>query len=363
MRKILKITLLSALLPLLAFAETSSVKVGIGAILSGDLAVFGQSDLQAAKLYLKNYSRHDIKLIEEDARLSSSDGLRAYQKLINLDHVDVLIAAGTSNGIMAAKGLVNSSQTVTLMASTGGYNIDKAGPWLFRIGNSDTLNGIQQAKLFIDKGIKNVALLTELTEYTTDISKAFKDEFLSLGGKLSYDDSFLPNTTDFRSQATAIIKTKPEAIFMPTQTGTALGIFVKQLRLQEGNTKLDVHTTMVAAPNPDAHKIAGKHIIGVYYMDPSYGKDGAKYKEFIKLYKHEYGEEPATAFHVASVLDCLEHLQNFLDLNKNFSNTKFKDYLENKVGNYCGYMGCYTFDSDGNTSLGFVSSRILELIS
>ena len=89
----------------------------MAAILSGDLAVFGLGDLQGAKTYLKHKSRHPIKLTVEDSRLTSAEGLRASQKLINLDQVDVLIWAGTSNGVMASKALINNSKTVTMMAS------------------------------------------------------------------------------------------------------------------------------------------------------------------------------------------------------------------------------------------------------
>lgn len=331
----------------------SPIKVGIAAILSGDLAVFGSGDVQAARSYLKHFSRHNIQLVVEDARLTSSEGLRAYQKLINIDKAHVIIAAGTSNGIMAAKGLVNSSQTVTLMASTGGYNIDRAGPWLFRVGNSDTLNGIQQAKHFLANGITRVALLTELTEYTTDISKAFQTTFVAGGGTLVYNDSFLPNTNDFRSQATVILRQKPQAIFMPTQTGTALGIFVKQLRAQEHANRIEVHTTMVAAPNPDAHAVAGRNILGVYYMDPDYDSDGIRFQQFMKIYRGEYSSEPAAPFHVAAVLESLELIQRFLDKYTHYNNDDFRRFLSEEIGETCGYVGCYRLDSHGNSDLGF----------
>ncbi|MCB0333794.1 MAG: ABC transporter substrate-binding protein [Bdellovibrionales bacterium] len=346
-----------------AWADKPQVTVGLGAVLSGDMAIFGQGDLRAVQTYLDSYGRHNIKLVVEDARLTSAEGLRAYQKLINYDKVDVLIAAGTSNGIMAAKGLVNSSQTVTFMASTGGKNIDEAGPWMFRLGNSDTLNGVQQAQYFIEQGITRVALLTELTEYTTDISKAFRAEFLAHGGALVYDDSFLPNPTDFRSQVTAILHKSPQAVFMPTQTGTALGIFLKQLRTQETEGKIEVHTTMVAAPNPNAHEIAGKHLLGVYYMDPNYDSEGERYQEFLARYTNRFHAQPAAPFHAASVVETLELLQLYLDKYMTYDKQGFQKYLLTEVGNRCGYMGCYQIDAEGNSDLGFHLAKITKLIS
>ncbi len=365
MFKITKISFLVTLLVIVfsasSFAEQQKIKVGMGAILSGDLAVFGKADAQAAELYLKHFSRHDIELIIEDAGLSSSEGLSAYQKLISHDKVDVLIAAGTSNGIMAAKGLIDSSETPTFMASTGGDNIDKASPWVFRTGNSDTLNGIQQAEYFLENNIKKVALLTELTEYTTDISRFFRERFEGGGGKLVYDDNFLPNTPEFRTQISSILRSKAQAVFMPTQTGTALGIFVKQLRQQEKENALEVHTTMVAGPNPDAHTIAGKHILGVRFMDPNYDPEGVLYQTFIKLYRDTYSEEPAAPFHVAAVLDTIELIQKYLDENE-FNPRRFQKFITEDLGKVCGYMGCYEIDSEGNSNLGFHSSVIEKLL-
>lgn len=149
---------------------------------------------------------------------------------------------------------------------------------------------------------------------------------------------------------------------MPTQTGTALGIFLKQLRQQDTDNKIEIHTTMVAAPNHNAHAIAGKAILGVHYMAPVYGANSDLYKNFIKLYQKRYNTLPSTPFHAAAVVDSLEHLQNFLDKNKTYDAEKFKRYLSTEVKQYCGYMGCYSLNSQGNSDLGFQAKTINRLI-
>ena len=116
---------------------------------------------------------------------------------------------------------------------------------------------------------------------------------------------------------------------------------------------------MVAAPNPDAHEIAGKSIFGVYYMDPDYDPEGELYSKFIKLYRNEYNSEPAVPFHVASVIDSIELLQRYLDHNS-FTKEGFQNFLDHELGEVCGYMGCYRLDSEGNSNLGFHSNQIVE---
>lgn len=350
---------LTTLLFALNVYSEDQIKVGMGAILSGDIAVFGQNDLRSATLYLKHFSRHNIKLIAEDARLSSKDGLTAYQKLINIDKVDLIIAAGTSNGVIAAKNIIEKTKTPTLMASTGGSNVDQASSWIFRIGNSDILNGTQQAEHLIKLNHRKIALITELTEYTMDISEHFKKRYKILGGTLILDEQFKPGETDFKTFIFKLLRKQPEAIFLPSQTGTVLGVFLKQLR--QINKDIPIFTTMVAAPNPDAHRVAGKYILGVNFMDPEFA-DSKQYHKFEELYIKEYGEPPTIPFHGAAVIDSLEHLQDFLDQNKQFDNQKFKTYLTNSVKDYCGYMGCYSLDDRGHSNLGFKANTITKLI-
>jgi branched-chain amino acid transport system substrate-binding protein len=154
------------------FAETGQViHVGVATVLTGDVAIIGSNVQKTVETYRRYHLRHPIEFIFEDARKNSSDGLAAYRKLIDSDRVQVLIGATTSNGTLAGAPVVNRSKTVLLTPLTGGSNIDKAGPYIFRIGNSDILNGFQQADLFLSRGLRNVALVTEQTEYTTDITK------------------------------------------------------------------------------------------------------------------------------------------------------------------------------------------------
>src|SRR5207237_6308881 len=116
----------------------------------------------------------------------------------------------------------------------------------------DVLNGVQQAEVFKKHGITKVALLSEETEYTEDVSKAFTDSFEHSGGTLTWTSTFQPGTTDFRSQLTALVKSKPQSIFIPTQTGSALALILTQLS-QLGGFDGEIHTTFTAADNPEAN--------------------------------------------------------------------------------------------------------------
>jgi branched-chain amino acid transport system substrate-binding protein len=360
-----KKTILSFFISLFLFSSSAlaeqikpeTVKVGLATGLSGDFAPFGQNLVDTIETYKKFYLRHPIDFIYEDAKKDSKDGLTAYQKLIKLDKVQVLIGGTTSNGTIAAAPLVNSTQTVMITPLTGGSNIDALGPFIFRIGNSDILNGTQQADIFIEKGFKNVALLTEETEYTTDIAKHFREKFKKLDGNLIYDRTFIPNDFDFRTQVIMIRVKKPDAVLVLSQTGLAFGMFVKTFKEMLPEPTSEIHSNFVAADNPDALKAAGENLYGVYYMSPEYDEKNPKLKKFIEQYKEMHGHYPNVMCNAMGTVDALDMLQNYLDTHETYKATEFREYLL-ETKNYHGLMGTYSFDKHGNSDLGFRLKQI-----
>lgn len=357
-------TLISAILlaTSCAVAEDSNtppVTVGVATVLSGDLAVLGTNISNTVNTYKRRYLRHNISFEFQDAKKGSLDGLKAYQYLINVKQVDMLIGGTTSNGTIAGKQIINQSKTTLITPLTGGSNIDEAGPYIFRIGNSDMLNGYQQAEYFIKHNLKRVALITEETEYTQDIAKHFRKKFEQLGGKLVYDDNFLPDNSDFKTQITLIRSKRPEALFMSTQTGLAFGIFIKQLKELGGGQNIDIHTNFLAASNPDAFQAAGDAIYGVHYMAPAYDRSpSSPYQKFLSEYREDNKTDPAIPFHTAGTVDALNMLQDYLDQNKAFNREGFHQYLLTHIKNYKGLMGTYSFDAEGNADIGFEPSVI-----
>ena len=336
------------------YAEPAKYTVGVATVLSGDLAVLGDNIQKTISTYQKHNLRHKIDFKFQDAKKSSVDGLSAYRHLIEVDKVNFLIGGTTSNATLAASPLINSSKTVFITPVTGGSNIDQAGPYVFRIGNSDILNGVNQAELFIKRGIHRVALLTEETEYTQDIAKHFRLNFKELGGELVSDENFLPDSTDFRSQITGLMPKAPEGLFMSTQTGLAFGLFVKQLREVLPLGKVEIHTNFLAASNPDAIKVAGNALKGVHYLAPEYNSaPDSAYHKFEQLYLAEHGHRPSIPFHTAGTVDALNMFQNYLDKANGFSAEGFQQYLLAQIKNYQGLMGTYSFDAEGNSNLGF----------
>ena len=339
-------------------AAENRVTVGVPGVLTGDLAVIGDNIKKTIETYQRHYLRHPVDFIFEDAKKSGADGLSAYKKLIEVDKVDMLIGGTVSNGTMAGAPLINQSKTVMITPLTGGSNIDSAGEYIFRIGSSDILNARQQADLFLARGIKEVALFTEQTEYPQDIAKHFREHFLQQGGAIVFDEDFLPDLPSFRSTIVRLKSRKPQAIFMSTQTGLAFGIFIREYRQIASGSETEIHTNFVAACNPDAFQAAGRALDGVRYLAPYYDSSNSRLKSFFEYFELDHGSKPAIPMHSAGTFDSLELLQSYLDKVGSYSSAGFHDYLLSEVKEYKGLMGRYSFDSRGNADAGFSPSVI-----
>jgi len=338
------------------------VRVGIATILSGDLSVLGDNAAKSAEAYFSLFPNPRIELVFEDTRLSSAEGLRAYQSLVNREGVDLLIGICTSNATMAAVSLFHSQKVPLISVSTGGSNIDNAGDFVFRIGNSDSLNGIQQAEYFAAAGLKRVAVLMEQTEYTHDITRFFLQRFKELGGDVVFNEEFSPGTVDFRTISARIRRHAPDAIFMPTQTGSALGVFLRQWSQQAGGLLPEIHTTFVAAPNREAHEVAGSLIVGVYYMEPVYSEVNERRVRLFEAYEKLFDHGPTVPFQTAGLADTLDLLSKYLEQHDHFEEQSFRRFLLS-VKEYDGMLGTLTFDDKGNTAVGFRVTRITENIA
>jgi ABC-type branched-subunit amino acid transport system substrate-binding protein len=77
-------------------ASNNTVKIGVMAAMSGDLAFFGESIVESLKIAQENIKTLNPKLnyevVVEDCEYSQSKTAMAAQKLVNVDHVDAVIA-------------------------------------------------------------------------------------------------------------------------------------------------------------------------------------------------------------------------------------------------------------------------------
>src|SRR3989344_7767416 len=200
--------------------KEEKIKIGVMTITSGDLAFLGNNIVQSAELALEDLGYDSVELIVEDVGglAGGKDAVSAYRKLVDVDKVQVIIDGMSSDATLAVAPLLDQDKIVMITPLTGGENIDNAAEYLFRNGPSDVLAGTKPAKEIFERGLNNVALITDNAEYTLDISKHFRKEFK---GTLVYDEKIAFDTKDFRAEISKFQSKNPQAIVINTATGNS----------------------------------------------------------------------------------------------------------------------------------------------
>lgn len=322
------------------------IKVGVISIFSGDFAVVGEQVRNSIELSAKLNNISNIDFIYEDGKCDKTLSLNAAEKLIYVDKVQVIIAAGCSDSTLAIAPLANKEKVVILMPSTGGENIDNAGEYVFRTGNSDILAASMPAKDFTEANWNSVALITDQTEAMMDIRKHFLENY---SGSIVLDEIISPDESDFRTIITKIKLKKPDVVFINSQTGITGAQFIAQARTL--NINGPIVTNFNTATNTQSYSIAQDKMKGIYFYDPEYNQDSKKVKEFLNLYNQQFGKNPALTFHAITTADTIKLVANTISVVGN-NGEKIRTQLLH-IKNWTAMSGNLHFDEKGNVDLGY----------
>lgn len=145
-------------------------------------------------------------------------------------------------------------------------------------------------------GLRNVAVWTDnAMDYTTGLSKYFKERFTELGGTIALEDVYMTSDQDFSALVARLQSTEGvDALFASSGPDTA-GIIVKQVR--EAGLDLPImagdgfDTDLVVSVPGDA--LANN----VYFTTHAYvGLETGAANTFRSAYEKEYGNPPENAF-------------------------------------------------------------------
>lgn len=337
--------------------SNNKIKIGVITMLSGDYSIVGEQVARSINLTLdKLPDRNNFEFIYEDGQCDKVMSINAARKLINVDKVQIIISAGCSDTTVAIAPIVNSEKIVTIMPSTGGTNIDNAGEYIFRNGNSDINSAIQPAMDFINKfNYKKVALITDSTEAMQDIRLNFKKAYIKLGGTVSIDDLVSSNEKDFRTIISKIKDSNVDVVFINSQTGLTGAYFIKQAKVL--NLNKPIFTNFNTATNTETYKITNNLIDGVYFYEPAYNQNSKQVINFLNNYKKEYGSLPPLLFHAITTHDAvIMSIQAIKNVGNN--GEKIHNWLLNNIKDWNGLIGSVTFDNNGNSNTGYVLKRI-----
>ena len=344
------ILILTLILIISCSKKENIIKIGAVLPLSGDAAQAGVNTKLGIDLRVEEINNSGgidgktLQIIYEDCQGDPKLAVSSLQKLINIDKVCAVIDNSLSNVTLAMAPIANENEVVLLATGASSPKISDAGDYIFRIWNSDDLEGNVVAEYaFEDLTIKKIALFIINNDYGLGLQKVFKNKFIELGGEVITQEMFNAGDKDFKNQITKILQNKFEAIYLVGYPTECSGV-IKQLK-SLGFKGIIIGTIVMADPIvQEAVKITG---YDCYYPVPQQpDPNSPTVANFINAFKTKYNQEPPMLADVG--YDAINIIANAIkSTKKKMNGTVIKEYFY-KMPEYNGASGSFKFDNNGD---------------
>lgn len=348
-----------------AQAQEKNITIGLYGPLTGPSAVSGQSLRDGAQVAIDEINAkggllgRKVSMIEYDDRSSPEQALRAATKLVQVDHVDAIIASIHSGNILVAGPVVEAAKTPLLGAGTSPTWLQKGYTYFFRALGNGELSTEVLAKYAKKKGWNKIAIIHSNDEYGNSGAVLFENTVKGLGGNITENQSFTHGDRDFTGQIGRIAKGSPDAVFV-WALADDLGPLTKQMR------QLGYSGPILGAEGyaiPEVVKMAGPTSDGVLfasqYLVPDSIADATEpeMKAFLKSYEAKFKKLPVSDASFRGY-DAANIIAEGIRRAKTTDGPAVRDAIRS-ISGYKGLAG--TFDYVGGKGEGISSVRLFAI--
>ena len=324
-------------------------EIGVMESLTGPGETYGTAAHQAKQMAVDEINAaggingRPLKIIVEDSKCSAQDAVTAYNKLTNVDGVAIILGPSCSGAMLGAAPLAEADGVVLFSGVASNPEIANAGDYIFRTQISDTHVGIATGNVLWSDGIRNLATITETTDYAEGVRSATVAQFEARGGVIAAQERYASDAIDFRSQLTKLFAANPDALHIAPQSEFAAGTIIKQTRELGYQGPIYAETISVGSTSLN---IAGDAATGMKAITADLDPANQTAQEVLSRFRELYGYV-AFPWHLGSAYDdmhiaaeCLRRTNNDQDADG------FRDCLYDIT--WSGTIGeNYSFDANG----------------
>ena len=330
--------------------ETTTVKIGGLAPLTGSLAIYGLTTTNGAELAVKEINANggingkQIDYIVLDTKGDATESVMAYNKLVD-DKVAAVIGDITSKPTVAVAEIAAQDNMPMITPTGTQVDITEAGPNVFRVCFTNPYQGTVLATLAKERFDAQTAgiLVNNSSDYSDGIAKAFTEQAEKLGINITVKEGYADGDRDFRAQLTKIATVNPDVLLIPEYYEQA-SLIAAQAR------EMGVKSIFVGSDGWDGisktlDETAYKVIENSYFTNHfSMQDESPKIQNFIKAYKDTYKEDPSafSALGYDAVYMVKEAIEKAGSTEKQAIVDALKDI------EYDGITGYLTFDENNN---------------
>jgi branched-chain amino acid transport system substrate-binding protein len=211
-----------------------TIKIGMGAPMTGDNAAFGQDISQAAKIALSDagqFNGFSFELVAEDDGGTAEGGASVANKLVSDSTVVAIEGHIFSGATKAAMPIYEAAGIPMMSPSATNPTLTTSGSTVFnRAVFTDAAQGKFAAQYLYNKlGIKKLAILHDGQAYGQGLAQVVNDQFTALGGTVVTFQAITPGLADYMAQLADVASKSPEALFYGGYTAEAV-VIVNQMK-------------------------------------------------------------------------------------------------------------------------------------
>ncbi|MBU6496926.1 MAG: ABC transporter substrate-binding protein [Rhodospirillales bacterium] len=346
--------------------------VRIGAVLSvtGPASFLGDPELKTLQLYIDQVNAQGGLLGRKLVLVHYDDGGEAgkangfTKRLLDNDHVDVIIGGSTTGSTMAMIPLVDRAQVPFISLAGGVEIVEPVKKWVFKTPYTDRMAAERVFADMKQRGLTKVALLSETSGFGISGRKQSKLVAAKYGITLVADETYGPKDTDVTAQLTKI-KSNPavQALFV---FGFGQGPALVTKNYAQLGMKMPLYQSHGVA-SEGFIKLAGAAAEGVRLPSaplliadklPAGDPQKKVVEDYVTAYTTKY-HEPVSGFGG----DTYTAFEIWVDAVKragSFDKAKVRDAIEQTKG-FVGISGIVNMSPTDHMGLDVSAARLLEI--
>ncbi len=211
-----------------------TIKIGMGAPMTGDNAAFGQDISQGAKIAITDagqFKGFSFELVAQDDGGTAEGGAAVANKFVSDPTIVAIEGHIFSGATKAAIPIYEKAGLPMMSPSATNPDLTKQGSKVFnRLVFTDAFQGKYAATyLYNTLKIKQLAIMHDGQAYGQGLAQVVNDTFTQLGGTVVAFQAITPGESDYSAVLADIASKKPQAIFYGGYTAEAV-VIVNQMK-------------------------------------------------------------------------------------------------------------------------------------
>lgn len=292
MKKVL--ALVSAFLLVLTLAACSSgdseVKLGVIGPLTGDYSFYGSEVKQGAELAASEIGQvlgKPLQIIAYDSKGDATEGVNAYNRLVQEDGIHALVGGTFSGVTLAIKDLAIADGIPVLSPTATNPDVTLGADNVFRACYTDAYQGAV-AGVFATQELeltKAAILYNKDDAYSEGLADGFKSAFT---GAIVIEEAFSAGDKDFNALLTNIANSDAEFVFLPGYVAE-VGAILTQASDQ------GIEIPFIGGDGWDGIEGQYADVAEGHYFGNHYAKSDTDptVQNFVAAYEEAYGSSPS----------------------------------------------------------------------